>query len=147
MTEERTEILGSGSEHVTETYWNALAPADHVSNGKTVTLQYDAPVSDLLKLDETNAWQSGVRVLVNGVLVNRGTVTKALLKQREISVGKCKYHVWDVEDRLDLGNGNGNYFVQVYAPDLGLILSSIKMGSNGNPINGVQFDKIGMGPG
>lgn len=145
LVEFRVTEKGAVSEQVVATYLHALAPYDRVSAKNTITLQYAESVWPLDDLANLKVWRSAVTVYVDGVPTIEGTATKTFLRTEEVGVGNCHYLAWVVEDRLALGDGDGTYFLQYFAPDLGLIVRSIKMGPNGAPVSGVEFDSIASG--
>ena len=145
LSESRVMVKGGATEEVSATYLHALAPQDRISAKNTVSLHYTEPVAALDDLPRTKVWQSAVSVFVGAVLAMEGTVTMTLIGTDEVSLGPCHYPVWKVEDRLVLGEDDGTYFLQYYAPELGLVVASIKMGADGKPINGVQCDTIEIG--
>lgn len=145
LSEFRIVKKGAAAEDVTATYLHALAPSDRVSAKNTVTVEYDEPVAFLDDMPEQKVWHSAVSVYVDGYLAMEGTAAKTFVGEEEIAVGECRYSTWVVEDRLVIGPDGGTYFLQYYAPKLGLVISSIKMDSDGKPLSGVQFDMITVG--
>ena len=145
LSEVRVLERDGNSEKVTATYLHALAPLDRVSAKNTIALRYVEPVEGLNDLESQKVWRSAVTVLIDGSPAMEGSATMTFVRTEEVAVGGCSYPTWVVEDRLSLGDDNGTYFVQYYAPDLGLIVRSVKVGADGTPISAVAFDTIEMG--
>ncbi len=141
ISEARVVRKGGSPEAISATYPHALAPKDRISAANTVTLRYIRPVDTLNDLDRIGTWTSPVSVRVDGAVVAGGTAVKTWLRNEDMQLGGCTYTVWVVDDRLILGQDE-THFLQYFAPDLGLVLGSLRLGKDGKPVNGVMFDRI-----
>lgn len=144
LSEARIIKRGGTAEEVSATYLHALAPQDRISARETITLQYGADLGGLQTLQIGESWTSDVVVAIDGQILATGSVTKTLVGTEEISFGDCRYLAWVVEDRLDLGLGDDDWFLQYYVPDLGLVVRSLKMSGAGEVIDGVVYNAIGI---
>ena len=144
LSEVRTTQMGTESREVTWTYSHALAPRLSKSAEAVMSFKYDTPTETLDDLPRLKVWQSTVRVTANGLPFAEGQVTKTFLGKEKVSVGKCRYEAWAVDDRLVLGQDDSTYR-QFYVPKLGLVVASFRLGPDGHPVSGVAYDKIAVG--
>jgi hypothetical protein len=142
LTEARIMERDGAVEAVSTVYLHALAPGQRISDKGTLVLDYSADPSELQRLDETKDWASDVVLKVNGQTVLEGRAEKRLAGTETITIGDCRTKVWLVEDRLELGPGDGSWMLLSYAPDLGLVVRSVTMSADGTPLQGVEFDTI-----
>jgi hypothetical protein len=71
-----------------------------------------------------------------------GQAEKRLVATETATVGECTTEVWQVEDRLTLGESDGSWLLLSYAPSLGLVVRSVTMSVDGKPLRAVEFDTI-----
>jgi len=142
LTEERMMERDGEVEEVSTVYPHALAPGERISAQGSMILDYVADPSELDRLNETGTWTSEVVLRVNGQAVMTGRAEKRLAGTEMITVGECRTEVWLVEDRLELGQGDGDWMLLSYAPALGLVVRSMTLSAEGKPLRGVEFDTI-----
>jgi len=87
-------------------------------------------------------WSTTVTLVSGGDTINTGTYTVQVIGFGEAEIGDCAYDVWRIHDSLTLDGLAPLRFEKSYAPDLGLVLSSIRLDAQGSPVSGVFFDEI-----
>ena len=132
-------------EVVNATYLHPLAPADRQSAKNTVSVVYLSDPVVLETLPELGSWTSSVRVLVDGTEIAQGEAIKTFVGRDEVVLGECRYGVWKVEDVLDLGEAGTDLFVQYYAPELGVVVGSVRLDAQKRADKAVLFEQIGVG--
>jgi hypothetical protein len=142
LTEARVMTRGGVAEEVSTIYAHPLAAARQVSAKGELVLDYAADPAELDQLDKTGRWSSSVTLKVDGRVVLTGEAEKRLAGVGTVTVGGCTTEVWLIEDRLALGQGDGSYLLLSYAPALGLVVRSVTMSAKGEPLQGVEFDRI-----
>jgi hypothetical protein len=75
-------------------------------------------------------------------VLGRGVATLKYLGKKRVAIGKCRYRVWRVEDRLVMPGFSEAIFDKFYSPKLGIVLQNIKLTPNRKPISIVAFDTI-----
>jgi hypothetical protein len=142
LSEARIMERDGAVEEVSTIYQHPLAPGQRISEKGTLVLVYSADPAELQRLVDTKVWVSEVALTVNGQTVLKGRAEKRLAGTETMTVGDCQTDVWLVEDRLELGQGDGSWMLLSYAPDLGLVVRSVTMSADGTPAGAVEFDTI-----
>lgn len=57
-----------------------------------------------------------------------------------VRIGDCEIGIWLVENRLDLGDGDGSWMLLSHAP--ALVVGLVIMSAEGKSVQGVGFDRI-----
>ncbi|HSM41499.1 MAG TPA: hypothetical protein VK862_12170, partial [Afifellaceae bacterium] len=73
-----------------------------------------------------------------------GVVTLSFERTASERIGPCTYRVWIVRETMEASRGPKTGFLKFYAPDLGLVLRTIRLDADGNPISEVRYDRIGV---
>jgi len=129
-------------EEVQTSYLHPLASGKRVSANGTLELVYGADPVGLETLDKTKNWRSSVVLLVNGEPVLEGQIENRLAGIETLTIGDCQTEVWLIENRLDIGEGDGSWMLLSYAPALGLVVGAVTMSADGEPLRRVAFDVI-----
>ncbi|WP_093997585.1 hypothetical protein [Octadecabacter ascidiaceicola] len=119
-----------------------MAVTQRVSNSGTLTLDYDADVSGIDRINHTMTWTSAVTLGSNERSINTGIVTITYLRSDTIQIGTCTYDIWILHENMVLNGRDPIMAEKTYAPDLGLVLSSISLNPDRSPRSGVFFDEI-----
>ena len=144
LSEARVETHGDRVNHLQLAYLHGLAVAGFVEGDATFSLIYDRPTAQLDDLPSHKVWVSDVELFINAVSVGQTTATLTYLGAEEIALGDCRYLTWIVEDRTPWGNDMGAYQLQLYAPDLGVVLRTVSVRGNGEKTVLVGYDQIAL---
>ena len=127
---------------VDTTYAHALAVATRRAGGGTLSVAYGEDPEILDTLPSLRSWSTDVSLTADGAPYASGTYTATITGFGAAEIGACTYDVWRVRDVLDLDTGATILFEKSYAPDLGLVVGSIRLDAAGQPTGSVFFDRI-----
>lgn len=142
LTEARVMERNGVAEEVSTVYAHPLAPVQRVTDKGTLTLDYGDGTSKLDRLGTSGSWVTEVVLKVDGKAVLAGQAAKRFLGSETIDIGDCRTKVLLVEDRMNLGLEDETYMILFYSPALGLVVRSVTMSADGQPLQGVEFDRI-----
>lgn len=142
LHEARVMNRGEGAEAVSTTYAHPLAVAQRIGQSGTLEVSYRDDMAALDRLPSLREWSTDITLGADGEQINSGTFSVRILGFGQAEIGGCTYDVWRVRDNMQLAGQDPLIFEKSYAPDLGLVLSSVRMDSAGNPVAGVFFDEI-----
>lgn len=130
-----TEIAFTNTNH-------ALLAGSRLKGKTVIGLFYDTDVASLDDLPTSKQWQSEVTFRVGSAEKASGTVSIQYRNVHSHKLGECEFSVWEVDVTTSLSVTPTSTFRKFYAPSLGLVLGSIKLDANGNPISAVAYDTI-----
>mgnify|MGYP006921610234 CR=1 FL=1 len=142
LTEARIMDRGAGPEAVSSVYAHPLTVVRRISAGGVLELAYADDTAELNSLPGPRQWHTEVTLLSDGQEINRGTYAVRLSGLGDATIGDCSYTVWRINEVMTLDGMAPLAFEKSYAPDLGLVLSSIRLDPEGTPVGGVFFDEI-----
>ena len=142
LAEARVTQRGSVPEMTTSLYDHPLTVTQRIGANGTLELHYEDDTRALNSLNSLREWSTDVSLVSGGETVNRGEYAARIIGIGEAQIGDCNYDVWRVQESLTLDGAAPLQFEKSYAPDLGLVLSSIRLAPDGNPLHGVFFDEI-----
>lgn len=142
LAEARVMQRDGQKDAVSSLFEHPLAVIRRIGSNGTLELHYGADTMILDTLPSLDKWSTSVSLVSNGETINRGEYSVRLIDVTQAQVGNCAYDVWRIEDSLALSGSEPLRFEKSYAPDLGLVLSSIRLDAQGDPISGVLFDEI-----
>ncbi len=143
--EQRIMERGGELDRASTVYPHPLAVGERTDKNGTLSIRYSAAVSELDHLDETGLWRSDVVLLSGQNVLDRGTATRSFLGRTKFAIGWCVYDVWLVEARTVYERHQPTVFDQYYSPELGVILESIKLTPDREPITRIGFNEIEVG--
>ncbi|WP_417807363.1 hypothetical protein [Thioclava sp.] len=125
-----------------EIFAHPLAITTRQSAGREFTLRYTDDPSALSTLSQTGRWTSPVALLVDGKPERQGTITYTYRGPGTVQIGTCTYPVWQVVERVDLGDLHSS-FLKEFAPDPGIVIRSTKLDpKTSKALSQVAFDAI-----
>lgn len=142
LAEARVTNRGGQTEAVSSLYEHPLAVIRRIGANGTLELRYGADTMILDTLPAIREWSTTVSLVSQGETINTGDYTVQVIGFGEAQIGECAYDVWRIHDSLTLLGSAPLRFEKSYAPDLGLVLSSIRLDAQGAPMSGVFFDEI-----
>ncbi len=142
LAEARVIQRGAVPEMTTSLYEHPLTVTQQIGANGTLELRYEDNTRALNSLNSLREWSTNVSLVSGGEIVNRGEYAARIIGIGEAQIADCNYTVWRVQESLTLNGSEPLQFEKSYAPDLGLVLSSIRLGPDGNPLHGVFFDEI-----
>ncbi|MEM7721748.1 MAG: hypothetical protein AAF376_05195 [Pseudomonadota bacterium] len=142
LTESRVMERDGSVTQATSIYAHPLVVSERIGDGRRLALVYQEDVDQLERLREINVWQSPVTLFDGGAELASGTVTVGFLDVDQVTIGACTYDVWVVASETWLDIGNPSYFDYYYAPELGLLVGTVRIDDAGQPLHGVFFDEI-----
>lgn len=145
ITEQRIMIRGAEPEDISSFYPHPLVIGKHISKNGELNIEYKKPLVALDELNNTNNWVSEVVVKSGDTEIGTGTAVVSFIGYDVITIGECTYDVWRISDRLELKDSQPIIFEKYFSPELKLVLASITMSNEGEPISGVMFDEIKNG--
>lgn len=141
--EERRTKRGGKTDRVRSTYLHPLAVAQRQDSRSVLTLKYSRNTKRLQELDRNKVWRSRVEVLNGRETFSKGTVTMRLRGTGTHTVGRCTYKVWSVIEAYEMSDRPVSMREKIYAPELGIVLTSYKLGRDGKTrLNGFFPDRI-----
>ena len=142
LSEARVMERNGTPEEVDTLYVHPLAVSSRVVQNGMLTIDYEDDTSGLDDLLGNQTWSSTITLSQNGNPFTMGTYTATLTGTGQATIGECNYDVWRVRDLMMLDNGAAIHFEKSYAPELGLILGSIQLDADNQPMGSVFFDEI-----
>ncbi|KEO61799.1 hypothetical protein [Thioclava indica] len=125
-----------------EIFAHPLAITTRQSAGREFTLRYTDNPTALDTLSQKGRWSSPVALLVDGKPERQGTITYTYRGPGSVQIGTCTYPVWQVVERVDLGDLHSS-FLKEFAPDPGIVLRSTKLDpKTSKALSQVAFDAI-----
>lgn len=128
---ERRTKRGGKTQRVRSTYLHPLAVAQRQDNRSVLTMKYSRNTKSLHKLDSNKVWRSRVEVLNGLETISTGKVTMRLRGTGTHKVGNCSYPVWSIVESYEMSDEPLSMREKIYAPTLGMVLASYKLGSDG----------------
>jgi hypothetical protein len=142
LTEARVTQREGMLQSVSSIYSHPMTVTQRDSNSGTLTLDYGSDVADIDRINRTSTWTSTVTLGSGGRPLNTGNVTITFLGANTFEIGACSYDIWILRENLTLNGRTPIIAEKTYAPDLGLVLSTIQMNPDGSARSGVFFDEI-----
>ena len=143
LAEARVTVRNGQKDATSSVYKHPLTVIRRIGANGTLELRYGADTMILDTLPAIRKWSTTVDLVSNGETINHGNYSVQILGFGEALIGACSYDVWRIQDSLTLeGPASPLRFEKSYAPDLGLVLSSIRLDAQGVPLSGVFFDEI-----
>jgi len=125
-----------------EIFAHPLAIATRQSAGHEFTLRYTEDPAALRTLSQKGRWSSPVALIVDGKPERQGTIIYTYRGPGSVQIGTCSYPVWQVLERVDLGDLHSS-FLKEFAPDPGIVLRSTKLDpKTSKALSQVAFDAI-----
>ena len=103
---------------------------------------YDQDTRAIDDLAQTRSWVSTGTVKQGDALERPIELSLELSGLGSAMIGACEYVVWRVEKTLKVEGVIQGRLQQSYAPNLGLVIGSIRLGPDGQPQGSVFFDEI-----
>jgi hypothetical protein len=107
-----------------------------------IAFDYAVDPAGLDALTRTGVWQSPAAFLLNGRKIGDVVFERRLLGTEMLTIGDCTTEVWLVEARMEMEQGDGSWDILSYAPALGLVLRSVTMSAEGEPLHEFAYDRI-----
>ncbi|MCF2905023.1 hypothetical protein L0666_08490 [Octadecabacter sp. CECT 8868] len=142
LAEARVSQRGAAPESTSSLYEHPLTVTQRIGANGTLALLYTDDTTALNSLPSLREWSTTVSLVSDGETINQGAYSARIIGFGEAQIGACAYDVWRIDESLALDGSAPLRFEKSYAPDLGLVLSSIRLGPDGAPLNGVFFDEI-----
>ena len=146
LVEEREQVRMGRKETVHSTFRHALLPDSRKAGGREIKISFDDPVKMIKELPFQKLWLSEMTLTMGGREVGKGVERLEYRGKKLLNIGKCHYMTWVVRAITTVRGHDPIYFTKFYSPDLGLVIKSHKINSEGSILSGVEFDKISTRP-
>lgn len=140
IEEQRIMSRGKGLEPVSAKYVHALLPSERVSAKGRQEIFYSGEIR-LARLPELEVWKTNFILRDHRKMTAEGRVELRFLDFDKETVAECSYRVWKVRVTTTMINGVPIIFDQYYAPDLNLVLRSVRVAEDGTSMSEVRFDR------
>lgn len=127
-----------------ETYFgdHPLAPGRRVNDKGETIFTFSNDVRELDDLPRLGTWSSPLSVVGYRGTTFFGEINYKFRKMSNLRVGRCKYKVWVVDERMKL-EGERNLYRLYYAPNLRVVLrTEVRDPDTGRRTSTFRYDEI-----
>jgi hypothetical protein len=83
-----------------------------------------------------------VRLFADSAEMAKGSETKRVHDETQMTIGDCTYDVMIILNMLELDGMRTGYSYSLYSPVLGLIIGNVVTDADYTPVRSVFFDKL-----
>jgi hypothetical protein len=140
LVENRVVGTGSEAQQIRADYLHGLVNTGSDSARGLFQSVVFEDVRALDRLPELQLWESAIRASWNGELVGDGLLTLLYLETVPFEIDDCVYQTWYVQETSIIDTLDPIYLDKYYAPELGLVLATVTVDQDGQPISNVVYD-------
>ena len=124
------------------TYLADIWASERTDDNGTLSLQYGGDPATLALTEIGATLSLPVRLFAESAEMAKGSETKRVHDQTEMTIGDCTYDVMVILNRLELDGMRTGYSYSLYSPVLGLIIGNVVTDADYAPVRSVFFDKL-----
>ncbi len=133
---------GGRVEEVSTLYAYPLAVLERLTENGTLSLQYANDPAGIEGLTVGDVWRSAVTLFSDGTVVAEGHVVLNFQTAGSVTIADCTYATLIVHNVLSLTTDNPIRFQRHYAPELGLVVQTLRLNADGSPRSTVIYDSL-----
>ena len=144
LSETKVTKSGKNPKMVVSVYSHPLLVVKRTAGNEVLELIYSRDFGDLARLAEYKKWTSNVELVVNGKNEGRGTESLEFERTSQLSIGRCRYEVWKINEILSFVGKKPISDTKYYSPKLNIVLRVTFRAPNGRIITDTTYDKIAL---